>query len=195
MTRGSNRMTRGEFAKFCDVSPATVTNWMDAGMPAERSGRKGAEVAIDIAAAIPWVINHREPPGSQRERLAGEQADKVAMENEVRRGRLIDIAVVEEVLMTKAAYLAQAHDAVAGRLAHDLAGITDPGLIRTRLLAEMREIRAGVAQHSLRTADALDRIAQDVEHREAAAEPDGESVGGPDKASPGRKRRTRKVAK
>jgi hypothetical protein len=111
------------------------------------------------------------------------------------RDRLIDIAIVEEVLMVKAAYLAQAHDAVSGRLAHELAGITDPGLIRTRLLAEMREIRAGVAEHTLRTADAIDRIAQDVEHRDAAAEPDGEPVGGSDAAPAGRKRRARKVAK
>lgn len=195
MSRDRNMMTRGEFAKLCDVSPATVTNWMDAGMPAERSGRKGAEVTIDIVAAIPWVIDRREPPGSQRERLAKEQADKVAMQNEMQRGRLIDIGVVEEVLMARAAHSAQAHDAVAGRIAHEIAGNTDPGFIRAKVLAELREVREGEAQFLLRTADAIDRIAEDGERAEAAAEPDGESVGGPDKASPGRKRRTRKVAK
>lgn len=164
-------------------------------MPAKRTRRPGSEVQIDPAAAIPWVINHREPPGSQRERLASEQADKVAMENEARRGRLIDVALIEETLMGLAAHLAQAHDAVSGRLAHELAGITDPGLIRTKLLAEMREIRDGAAQFSLRTADALDRLAQDGERSEAAAESDGEPVGGSDEAPAGRKRRARKVAK
>ena len=195
MTRGSNRMTRGEFAKFCDVSPATVTNWMDAGMPAERSGRKGAEVAIDIAAAIPWVINYREPPGSQRERLAKEQADKIAMQNETQRGRLIDVAIVEEIWMAKAAHMAQLHDAVAGRLAHEFLGSTDPGINRSRLLAELREVRDSIAKFTLGIADALERAAESGEHREAAAEPDGEPVGGSDKTPSGRKRRTRKVAK
>jgi phage terminase Nu1 subunit (DNA packaging protein) len=184
-----------QFAELIGMSQASVSGFIRDGMPSENGGRNGRGVQIDPAAAIPWVINHREPAGSQRERLAKEQADKVAMENETRRGRLIDIAIVEEVLMVKAAYLAQAHDAVSGRLAHELAGITDPGLIRTRLLAEMREIRAGVAEHTLRTADAIDRIAQDVEHRDAAAEPDGEPVGGSDAAPAGRKRRARKVAK
>lgn len=187
-------LTAKEFAELCGVSQATVTNWMDAGMPCVRSGRQRISVAIDPAKAIPWAIDRREPPGSQRERLAAEQADKVAMENEVRRNRLVDIAIIEEVLMAKAAYLAHAHDAAAGRMAHELAGITDPGLIRARLLAEMREIRAGVAQHSLRVAGALDCVAQHVEHREAAAEPDSESVGGTDEGASRRKRGTRKVA-
>ena len=87
--------------------------------------------------------------------------------NAQREGRLIDIAIVEEVLLAQAAHLAQTHDAVAGRIASDLVGILDPGVIRGKLLAEMRAIREGLSQHSLRIADALDRAAQDVERQEA----------------------------
>lgn len=188
-------MTRAEFATYCDVSPQTVTNWMIAGMPCERTGRQGSHVRIEPRRAVPWVINHREPPGSQRERLAGEQADKVAMENEARRGRLIDAGLVEECFMGLRAHLAQALDAIGGRLANELAGIDDPGVIRTKILEETREIRSGVEKYDLRTAEALERIAQDLERGEAAAEQDGEPVGGPEEATPRRKRRTRKVAK
>lgn len=189
------KLNAAEFAALCGVSPATVTNWMDEGMPCARTGRQRARVEIDPAVAIPWAIDRREPPGSQRERLAKEQADKVAMQNEMQRGRLIDIGVVEEVLMARAAHSAQAHDAVAGRIAHEIAGNTDPGFIRAKVLAELREVREGEAQFLLRTADAIDRIAEDGERAEASAESDGEPVGGPDEAPAGRKRRTRKVAK
>lgn len=190
-----NSITRAKFAEFCGVSRATVTNWMDAGMPAKRTRRPGSEVQIDPTLAVPWVINHREPAGSQRERLAGEQADKVAMENEARRGRLIDVALVEETMMGLAAHLARSHDAVSGRMAHELAGISDPGLIRTKLLEELREIREDAAQFSGRTAGALERMAEDGERGEAAAESDGEPVGGSGEKATGRKRRARKVAK
>lgn len=189
------KLSAAEFAALCGVSRATVTNWMDEGMPCERTGRQRVRVEIDPALAVPWVVDRREPAGSQRERLAKEQADKIAMQNETQRGRLIDVAIVEEIWMAKAAHMAQLHDAVAGRLAHEFLGSTDPGINRSRLLAELREVRDSIAKFTLGIADALERAAESGEHREAAAEPDGESVGGPDKASPRRKRRTRKVAK
>lgn len=189
------KLNAAQFAALCGVSPSTVTNWMDEGMPCERTGRQKDRVTIDPALAVPWAIDRREPKGSERERLAAEQADKVAMENEVRRGRLIDIAIVEDVLMARAAHSAQAHDAVAGRIAYEIAGNTDPGFIRSKILAELRHVREGEAQFTLRVADAIDCVAQDVECGEAAAEPDGEPVGGSYAAPAGRKRRARKVAK
>lgn len=188
--------TGREFAKLCGVSPATVTNWMNDGMPCVRSGRAGKEVQIDIEKAMPWVIAHREaPPGSQRERLAKAQAEKVEMENEQRRGRTIDAGQVEETMLGLAAYLAREHDALPGRVANELAGINEPALIRSRLLEECRAIREGLAQHSVRTADALNDLAEECDDPAAAAESDGEPVGGSVENPPARKRRARKVAK
>jgi phage terminase Nu1 subunit (DNA packaging protein) len=189
-------LTRAEFAKLCDVAPATVTNWMNDGMPCVRSGRSGREVEIDPAKALPWVIAHREaPPGSQRERLAKAQAEKVEMENEQRRGRTIDAGQVEETMLGLAAYLAREHDALPGRVANELAGINEPAVIRSRLLEECRAIREGLAQFSSRTADALSDLAEECDDLPAAAESDGEPMGGPVENSPPRKRRARKVAK
>lgn len=187
-------LTGREFAKLCGVSPATVTNWMNDGMPCVRSGRAGREVQIDIEQAFPWVVSHRDaPPGSQRERLAKAQADKVEMENEQRRGRTIDAGQVEDTMLGVAAYLAREHDALPGRVANELAGINEPALIRSRLLEECRAIREGLAQHFGRTADALDDLAEELDGGQAAAESDGEPVGGSVEDPPARKRRARKV--
>lgn len=189
-------LTRAEFARLCDVAPASVTNWMNDGMPADRSGRAGREVRIDPAKALPWVIAHREsPPGSQRERLAKAQAEKVEMENEQRRGKTIDAAQVEETMLGLAAYLAREHDALPGRVANELAGINEPAVIRSRLLEECRAIRDGLAQHSIRTADALEDLAHECDDPSAASTEDGEPVGGSVEDPPARKRRAREVAK
>jgi len=189
-------LTAAEFARLLDVSPASVTNWMNDGMPATRSGKSGREVQIDLAAALPWVISHREaPPGSQRERLAKAQAEKVEMENEMRRGRSIDAGQVEETLFGVAAYLAREHDALPGRVASELAGINEPAIIRAKLLAELRGIREGLAQYSFRAADALSDLAEECGDSSAAAVENGKSVGGSvENPSPG-KRGAGKVAK
>ena len=181
-----------EIADLIGEPVSTVHDWVARGdLRSHKAGRNRLVADEDL---IPFLAK-REATGSQRERLARAQAERVEMDNSARRGQLIHADLVEETLMGQAAYLAQAHDAVAGRLAHELAGITDPGFIRAKLLAEMREIPEGLAQNGIRTANVLEQMAQELERSEAAAEPDGESVGGPDKASPGRKRRTRKVAK
>ena len=181
-----------EIADLIGEPVSTVHDWVARGdLRSHKAGRNRLVADEDL---IPFLAK-REASGSQRERLARAQAERVEMDNSARRGQLIHADLVEETLMGQAAYLAQAHDAVAGRLAHELAGITDPGIIRAKILVEMREIREGLSQYGLRTADALEQVAQELERDEAAAEPDGESVGGPDKASPRRKRRTRKVAK
>lgn len=189
-------LTAAEFARLLDVSPASVTNWMNDGMPADRSGKSGREVRIEPEKALPWVINHRDaPPGSQRERLAKAQAEKVEMENEQRRGKLIDAGQVEETLLGLASYLAREHDALPGRVANELAGINEPAVIRSRLLEECRAIREGLAQHSIRTADALEALADEIDCSQAAAESDGEPMGGPVESPAPRKRGARKVAK
>lgn len=181
-----------EIAGLTGEPVSTVHDWVARG---ELKSRKAGRHRLVHDENLIAFLAKREASGSQRERLARAQAERVEMDNSARRGQLIHADLVEETLMGQAAYLAQAHDAVAGRLAHELAGITDPGFIRAKLLAEMREIREGLSQYGLRTADALEQVAQELERDEAASEPDGEPVGGSDTAPTRRKRRTRKVAK
>jgi len=110
------------------------------------------------------------------EKLLKVRAQRRALEmaNALKAGRLIHADLVEETLMSQAAYLAQSHDAVAGRLANEMLNLTDPGIARAKLLFEMREIRNGLAEHGLRMAADIDQLADELERKEKAAKARGE---------------------
>lgn len=137
--------------------------------------------------AIPWVLeNAMSPPqGSQRERLAKAQAEKVEMENARRSGELVLVGVVSEILNGMAADIAGRLDALPGRVANELAGINQPAEIRARLLRETRGIRAGVAEYVAQLAESGGASEDGGDDLESAAGEDGESVGGsePDTAA------------
>lgn len=178
-----------EFAKALGVSRATITHWADDGMPVDRSRKSGREMQIDPLVALPWVVAQRgATPGSQRERLSNAQAEKVEMENARRRGQLIEASQVQETIFGLAAYLAREHDALPGRVANELASIHEPAVIRSRLLVELRSIRDGIAEHSARTADACEHLADECEHQPPATESDRERVGGSDEGPAAGKR-------
>ena len=188
-------LSRQEFAELLKVSPATITNWMDAGMPAVRTGRQKQAVRITLAAALPWVVSHRETKGGERERLARVQADKVELENARKRGELIYADQVAEVLSTLAADVAAGMDAISGRLANELAGITDPAVIRGRIREEHRAVRGAFADATTKLADALGASSDDGEDTEPAPEPDPEPVGRRKPGAAVRKRRAGAVPK
>lgn len=189
------KCSASQFAELLGVVPASVSQWLDAGMPASRTARQGSRVEIDVTKALPWVLSRREPPGSQRERLAKEQADKVALENGVKRRELIHVAQVSDVLSTLAADLAARHDALSGRVANELAGISEPAVIRERLLDEARGVRAAVADAVAKLAESLGAATDDGGDPDAAEEADGGGVGERVPRPAARKRRARAVAK
>lgn len=151
--------TRNEFASLVGMSAGWVTKALDEGMPAVRSGRKGDAVEIDTAQAWPWLLERAEGrvgnrPESERDRLASEQADKVALENRVRRGELVEAAAVQSMASELVARLGSALDGLPGRLANELAGIHEPAEIRARLVDEIRTARNSYAEGLGRMADA-----------------------------------------
>lgn len=152
-------VSQKQAAELLSTTPRTIRTWEAEGLPRLADGRySGPEL-------VAWYVRrHRAQdgeldPAQERARRDREMADKLAMENERRRGLLIDAAAVEATLLGMAAHLAREHDALPGRLASELAGISDPAVIRARLLAECRSIREGLAQFSVETADALERAA------------------------------------
>lgn len=135
------------FAKLCDVSPQTVSNWCEAGMPHEGGGGHGETRKISVRKALPWVVaNRTEKPGSERERLAKEQADKLAIENSQSRRELLKADHVQDILWSANSSLALQMQGLPGRMATELASIDDPALIRSTLLNEVRRIRSSYAQ-------------------------------------------------
>jgi phage terminase Nu1 subunit (DNA packaging protein) len=170
----------------------TVHDWTKAGLKSRKTGRNRV---IRVADLVRYLAAREYQPGSQRDRLAKEQADKFAIENAVKRGELVFVSQVSEVMATLAADLSSRHDAVPGRVASELAGINEPAVIRERLLDELRSVRAAFADAIAKLADALGTAADTGGDREAAEEEVGGPVGRRVPRAAPRKRRARAVAK
>lgn len=130
-------VTLSQFAKLCRVSAQTVTNWRREGMPCTGGGRHGAAARVDLEQALPWVVARRDSrPDSQRERLAKEQADKVALENARTVGDLVDAGMVGHVLARLATEISAQHGTIVNRCTHEFAALADPQRMRERLQQE-----------------------------------------------------------
>jgi phage terminase Nu1 subunit (DNA packaging protein) len=145
-------LTLSEAAVAAKKSISTVQGWMDQGLSTTKEGRHRRVQTLDL---IRWLATREAQPGSTRERLANEQADKVALENAERRGQLVRSDQVAEVLSWLAAEMTARIEAVPGRVAGEFAGITDASVIRGRLLDELRGVRAAYADAAAKLAECL----------------------------------------
>lgn len=150
-----------QFADLLGVAQSTVSAWIAEGMPHETAGR-GRRATVELAKALPWVVKRNVSGNSQRERLAAEQADRVALKNAQVRGELILRGHVQHVVLEANAMLAGQLEGVAGRFANELASISDPAKVRGILLDEHRRIRRAYA-------DALGKLAASDPPRDEAA--------------------------
>lgn len=185
-----------EYAEIRGRDKSWVSQQIQAGMPAKQVGKRKPEYQIDTAKAIQWEIDRFKAdvkPGSQRERLAKAQADKVELENARRRGELILASVVAHVLSSLGADLAARHDGLAGRVANELAGITDAAAIRERLLIELRGVRSAIADGVEKLSDALGSPEGAGPDPTAAARARPQRVGRSVPRAAARKRRARTV--
>lgn len=193
-------LTLSQVAAGAGVALGTVHNWHDRdGLKVERRGKSLAIRVRDLLA----FLAHRDGaglPGGERERLAREQADKVAMDNAEKRGELIPADYHADAMSSFAASVAQQLEAIPGRLAGELAGMTDPAAIRARLQDECRSARSELA----RTIEGLPGVlaAEGVGGGEvgsvdsgAAEASNARPVGRRKPSTPARKRRARKVSK
>lgn len=88
-----------ECARRFRVQPNTVRDWVRQGLPTTTIGTKGAgnKHEIDPIEAIDWFVDHI-GIDVEKTRLAKEQADKIALENAVRRGELGELNVWQREL-------------------------------------------------------------------------------------------------
>jgi hypothetical protein len=138
-------MSLEEIAAACGVAISTVHGWCEReGLESRRAGRK----RLVPTAALLKFLAHRpgSSVGSQRERLAKEQADKAALDNAVRRKDLIYTADVSVVFNEAIRMMRSEIDGTAGRIANELAAINDPGAVRARLLEDYRAACAAFAE-------------------------------------------------
>lgn len=153
------RINAKQLARIFAVSQGLVSTWLNEGLPAIRPGRSGAVVLIDLMRACPWILartGEAAPDsalGIARVRFETARAEKFELENARRRGELVLLSYVSEIMNEMAADLGARLDAISGRCANEFAGITDPALLRQRLLQECRAVRLGAAEHVLKLAN------------------------------------------
>ncbi len=134
------RVSRARLARMTGKTPQAVSQWVADGMPHTGGGR-GKALTIDLDQALPWLIDNRgAAPGSERERLAKEQADKLALQNAQTRRELIRSEHVAWFVGEALAQLKELIMNLPGRLATKLASIEDPAVARSELLSESTRI-------------------------------------------------------
>lgn len=186
-------ISKKDLADLLGKSERWISKLIDEGLPVAGGGGRGVAVQIDSQAAIDWLILRevRREMGddgddddgvssaSTEDRLLKRaRREKLQIEIDTARARLVPVDGVIFFLTTIAAVYATQLDAVASRLASDLAVTDDPAEIRARLFDEMRRIRAATAdrleQRSQELAAQVGSLNLDaVDDGEGAAETDG----------------------
>jgi phage terminase Nu1 subunit (DNA packaging protein) len=135
-------VNRAQFAKLVGMSTGAVSAALDAGMPVlKRAARSGAEVRIDVARAVRWLIKRRaEKPDSALLRVASERAEHLRIKNARARRELIPVAEVQLAFHGAAAWLVQACEAMPQRVSSDEA-------VQAAVRNECRVLRDGFANY------------------------------------------------
>lgn len=148
---------RNEFASLVGVSPRQVSDWMDEGMPCQRSGKKGEQVQIESAPAFQWLMKRNDGEIASA-RLRKAQADRAEFENRVRRGEFISVELFGETLLALAGEVAGQMSGFPGRVAGKIAGVQDAGTVRSRLMDECNVVRSAFAAHLREIAGIAERV-------------------------------------
>jgi phage terminase Nu1 subunit (DNA packaging protein) len=138
------RLNQQQVAYLLGVTSRTVRDWADAPRNADGSYDARAVVAW-FAAKSGSATSGDENYPTQRERLAAAQAEKVEVENRVRRGELVEVEQVgaewdDLVLAARAKLLS-----MPTKVAPQLVGRTDPNAIRTIIRDEVHAALAELA--------------------------------------------------
>lgn len=195
------RVNRAGLADVLGRSENTITNWLSEGMPRVSAGVvRGKSDEYDTAEVIRWLVARESGSNAigedgevisfeaERARLTKEQADKVAMDNAVKRG---DLMSVTEVAKHWAGLVVNAKTRLLS-----IPTKAAPLVIGARSLPVAREIIERFVVEALNELVSADFHPDGggAPGVEAAAEVDGQPVGGPaPKVKPRGKRRARAV--
>jgi terminase small subunit / prophage DNA-packing protein len=91
-------------------------------------------------------------------RLTRAQAERAEKENRVAAGELIPVSMYQDALVALASEMVRALSSLPGRLAGELAGISEPAVMRDRLMKEVNTIRNAIAGHCEDFANRIEEI-------------------------------------
>jgi len=186
-------ISKKELADLYGKSPRWISKLIEEGMPTAGGGGRGVEVQIDSQAAIEWLIAReiRRELGEDDEDEEGlasastedrllkrARREKLQIEIDRERERLLPADTVAQVLISVAAVYATQLDALPSRCAADLAVIDDPAIIRARVFEETRRIRAATADRLERRAS---EFAADIDRIDQQSGEDGGSAAAEDR--------------
>lgn len=193
-------VSQAELCEILGVVPMTIARLEERGFPCIEKGAGRAPSKYDTQDCIQWLIEHEKrkltqtPDGQfidldqERARLTREQADKVAMDNEERRRRLVDS---DRVGMWWGKIISNAKTrllAIPTKAAPLVLGMKSMPQVRDQLERMIVEVLS-----ELSSANPVPDFEGDA-GVETTAEIDSEPVGGPvPKAKSGKQRRARSV--
>jgi phage terminase Nu1 subunit (DNA packaging protein) len=149
------RLTLSQVRDFCSVAIGTVHKWVDRqDLESKKDGRERTVALNDLLAFL--AARYTNNSGENRARLAAAQADRAEFENKVRIGEFMPIKEHGNLLRKVVSEISGQMAGFPGRVAGKIAGITDPAVVRTRLVDECNAVRDAVADH-------LDSIALELE--------------------------------
>lgn len=177
-------VNKAEFARLTGYSARAVGQWIQEGMPAEGSGKKGSAVRIDTAKAIEWMCRRRverELPDKKevrsREeeelRLTSARANKIEAEDALLRRESCRVEDARQALFGVGSVVVSELGSLPGRLAHVMQETDDPADAREQLDDECRRVRARIADRLEAAGGGLGGGEIDT----SAAEADGVAVG------------------
>jgi len=163
-------ISRKELADLIGKSERWVSKLIEDGLPVAGGGGKGNPLQIDSEQAIDWLIaraahdasddedDEEGAPGSAKSEdrlLKRARREKLQIEIDAARGRLVPIEAVISLATSIAAVYATQLDSLPSRCASDLAVLDDPAQIRARLFEETRRVRAATAERLEQRAQAF----------------------------------------
>lgn len=177
---GQIPITLDRAAQLCGVTEKTVRSWINEGLPylqEGKRGRGGVKTIVDLVEVLRWFLE-QDALDLAKTRQANAQADKTEMENAVRRGELADVRDVARtwgdlVMACRAKLLS-----LPMKLAPQLINVADPAVIASRLRADVEIALAELADGDDGRRRSRRAPAGRAEPLQAAAEPDGQRVGG-----------------
>lgn len=143
----------------------------------DERGRYG--LVSSVQGYVKYLKEHtrEQSRGTEHARLARAQATKVEMENFRRMGELQTSAQVEETCQGLVVIMKSSIEGLPGRLANELAAITEPPRVYQTLQTELRGVLDRCADFLEKRADSLEAMQEPRFADEAAAPGDPDRLG------------------